>query len=146
MRTENYTFPLTRLADRLHLPETLAKWVWLKVAGVEEPVDASFVESRQWMDRAFHTDARCNGCAICARICPVDNIRMLDGRPAWQHRCEQCFACLQWRPQEAIQFGEHTAGRRRYHHPEVRVGDMARAFWRAEDLTPGSCAKIGCQI
>jgi len=28
---------------------------------------------------------------------------MFDGRPVWQHHCEQCFACLQWCPKEAIQ-------------------------------------------
>jgi Pyruvate/2-oxoacid:ferredoxin oxidoreductase delta subunit/flavodoxin len=116
--------PLTRLADRLGLDETLGKWVWLKVAGVDEMPDVPFIESRQWMDHGFYSDARCNGCATCARLCPVDNIHMVDERPEWLHRCEQCFACLQWCPHEAIQFGANTAGVPRYHHPDVTLGDM----------------------
>lgn len=119
--------PVTRLADALNLPEILAKPVWLKVAGVEEGNELSFLESRQVMDRAFWANDACNACGICARICPVANIGMVKERPVWQQRCEQCFACLQWCPQQAIQFGSNTAGKRRYHHPSVTLADMTRA-------------------
>jgi ferredoxin/flavodoxin len=119
--------PITRLTDRLDLPETVAKPIWLRIAGVEEPTDLSFLESRQLMDHAFRADGRCNGCGVCARICPVSNVEMVGGRPVWQHRCEQCFACLQWCPGEAIQFRGNTSGQRRYHHPDVTLADMVRA-------------------
>jgi ferredoxin/flavodoxin len=118
---------LTRLADRLNLPETLAKPVWLKVAGVAGPTELSFLASRQLMDRAFRADEQCNGCGICARLCPVSNIKMVDDRPVWQQRCEQCFACLHWCPKQAIQFGSKTTNRKRYHHPDVKLADMLRA-------------------
>ena len=52
------------------------------------------------------------------------NIEMVNERPAWLHRCEQCFACLQWCPQEAIQYGKKTVKYPRYHHPEVTLKDM----------------------
>jgi ferredoxin/flavodoxin len=117
---------LTRLTERLNMPETLAKPIWLRIAGVDEPTELSFIESRQLMDHAFQADEHCNGCGICSRICPVGDIEMVDDKPVWQHRCEQCFACLQWCPQEAIQFRGNTAGQRRYHHPDVTVADMVR--------------------
>ena len=125
--------PLTRLADALNLNESLGKWVWLKVAGVEESTALSFIESRQLMDRAFQADENCNGCGVCAKICPVGNIEMAEqagaphARPAWQQRCEQCFACLHWCPQAALQFGDTTAGKQRYHHPDVKLADMLKA-------------------
>lgn len=76
------------------------------------------------MDRKFWVDEKCDGCEICALICPAANIKMIDGKPAWLHRCEQCLACLQWCPQEAIQYGKNTIKYPRYHHPEVTLDDM----------------------
>jgi len=76
------------------------------------------------MDKSFWVDDKCNGCGICSRVCPANNIEMIDEKPVWLHRCEQCFACLQWCPQEAIQYGKKTVKYPRYHHPEVTLEDM----------------------
>jgi len=76
------------------------------------------------MDKKFWVDDKCNRCGICSEVCPAGNIEMTGGTPAWHHRCEQCLACLQWCPQEAIQYGEKTAKYPRYHHPEVLLEAM----------------------
>jgi ferredoxin len=76
------------------------------------------------MDKAFFADQRCNGCGTCAKVCPAGNITMTDGKPHWQGRCEQCLACLQWCPKEALQYGKKTAKYARYHHPEIKLADM----------------------
>ena len=76
------------------------------------------------MDKAFWTDPRCNGCEVCRRVCPCGNIEMKEDRPVWLHHCEQCLACIQWCPQEAVQFGKRTPRYERYHHPEVRLQDL----------------------
>lgn len=75
-------------------------------------------------DTKFFADAKCNGCGLCARVCPVANIAMEEGKPVWRHRCEQCMACLQWCPQESIQYGPRTANRRRYRHPDFTAADF----------------------
>lgn len=75
-------------------------------------------------DKDFWSDEKCTGCEICKNICPENNITILDGKPKWNHHCQQCFACLQWCPEEAIQMGQKTVGRKRYHHPEIRVKDI----------------------
>jgi flavodoxin/Pyruvate/2-oxoacid:ferredoxin oxidoreductase delta subunit len=79
------------------------------------------------MDVSFHSNEKCDGCAICSRICPVKNIKMVENKPSWQHHCERCMACLQWCPKEAIEFGKESIGRKRYHHPGVELSDMLRA-------------------
>ncbi len=77
-------------------------------------------------DKKYLVDDTCDGCGICALVCPVDNLVMADERPTWQHRCEQCMACMQWCPQESIQVGDKTRGARRYHHPSVRSADIVK--------------------
>jgi ferredoxin len=82
------------------------------------------------IDANFWADDRCNGCGICVRVCPVGNIGLVDDRPVWRHQCEKCLACLQWCPQEALQFKDVTLRRKRYRHPEVGLSDMLkRSEW-----------------
>jgi len=85
------------------------------------------------MDKSFWTDPRCNGCGVCRQVCPCGNIEMKEDKPLWLHRCEQCLACIQWCPQEAIQFGKRTPRYERYHHPEVRLQDLTAVPKRQEE-------------
>ena len=76
------------------------------------------------MDKSFWADEKCTNCAICEKICPAQNISVVNGKPVWQHHCEQCFACLQWCPEESIQYGKNTSKKKRYSHPEIKISDM----------------------
>jgi ferredoxin len=76
-------------------------------------------------DDLFEVRDGCTSCGTCARVCPVRNIQLVDGLPAWQHRCEQCFACLHWCPEGVVEWGGWTLGMGRYHHRLVTVEDMA---------------------
>ncbi len=61
----------------------------------------------------FATDS-CNGCGQCAKCCPACVISLRDGKPVWAAQCLQCLRCINECPQQAIQYGKSTAGRRRY--------------------------------
>jgi ferredoxin len=76
-------------------------------------------------DTSFEVGETCNGCGLCARICPVGNIHMADGRPVWQHHCETCYACFQWCARKAIH-GSIVEYEKRDHHPEVKVAAMLK--------------------
>ena len=75
-------------------------------------------------DKNFWVEDTCNSCEICYKICPVQNIEMIEGKPSWTHHCQQCFSCLHWCPEEAIQYGKKTIGRARYHHPDITFNEI----------------------
>ena len=77
------------------------------------------------LDKNFYADERCNGCGVCAKVCPVDNIEVKD-KPVWKNHCEQCLACIQWCPQECLQYGKKTKPYKRYHHPEITLRDLIK--------------------
>lgn len=76
------------------------------------------------MAKDYHATDKCTACGTCERICPVGNIKMENGRPVWGNECQQCVACIQWCPAQAIEYADKTAGRKHYHHPEVRISDI----------------------
>lgn len=84
------------------------------------------VVGKGWGSLALAADDHCTGCGICEKVCPVDNIAMVDGKPVWSDHCQVCFACLHWCPKEAVQAGPITVGMKRYHHPRVTLADMVR--------------------
>lgn len=63
----------------------------------------------------FHVTDACDGCGLCARICPIQAIKIEQGAPRWVRKnCTQCLGCINRCPQRAIQYGKGTASRGRY--------------------------------
>ena len=84
----------------------------------------SFIKEVNTMDEKYYTDENCNGCGICQKICPVDNIKLVNEKPEWQHKCQMCTGCLHYCPEKAIQWGEYTVGRDRYNHPYIKLKEL----------------------
>lgn len=89
--------------------------------GISYPIMA---KAFRHMDRLFWVDENCNGCAVCKRVCPADNIVIKDNKPVFLHKCEQCVACINWCPTGALQCTKKTIGRQRYHHPDIKLNDI----------------------
>lgn len=87
-------------------------------------IHGHFIKSLANKDKEFNVNEDCNDCATCSKVCPVENIKMQDGKPIFLHHCEQCFACIQWCPKQAINIKDKTQNRGRYHHPDITLSDM----------------------
>ncbi|OPJ56569.1 electron transport complex subunit RsxB [Clostridium oryzae] len=77
-------------------------------------------------DKQLLVNSDCTGCSICERVCPVANISMKDNKPVWHHRCEQCVACLNLCPRQAIQYRKITVGKKRYRNPFIKINELYR--------------------
>lgn len=116
VQTLNSTKP-----EKIEMSFFLARWLlW-------EPIYGIFSLKLPEKDKKFWLTEKCNGCGICEKVCPVANIKMENQKPSWQHKCQQCFACFHWCPQEAVQSGKKTIKRKRYRHPEVNLESMIEA-------------------
>ena len=85
----------------------------------------SFSELIPLADQSFRTNENCTGCGTCARVCPVNNIKMVNGKPVWLHHCETCYGCYGWCPENAV-CGDIVAYNDWYHNPEVKLSEMLR--------------------
>jgi flavodoxin/NAD-dependent dihydropyrimidine dehydrogenase PreA subunit len=69
-------------------------------------------------DKQFIVTDNCISCGRCEKVCPLNNIQMADGKPKWSGHCTHCMACICTCPKEAIEYGKHTKGLRRYYCEE----------------------------
>jgi flavodoxin/Pyruvate/2-oxoacid:ferredoxin oxidoreductase delta subunit len=116
----------TGLFQRLIIPlhgrfEPLYRKKMAQLTG--EPEDADFDTMIRHSDRCFHTNGKCVGCRLCAKVCPVVNIKIKDGRPSWLGHCENCLACYNWCPEHAIDCAIPAKGYY-YRNPKITAPDI----------------------
>ncbi len=74
--------------------------------------------------KKLHINSDCVGCGLCAMVCPLVNITLKDGKPQWGENCISCMGCINWCPQKAIEYGNKTEKRGRYHNPNISVNEL----------------------
>lgn len=68
--------------------------------------------------KAFRVTDECTGCGKCEARCPLNNVKLADGKPTWGKNCTHCMACIAGFPRQAIEYGSQTVGKPRYYLEE----------------------------
>lgn len=77
------------------------------------------------MMNSFVVTRDCNGCGVCEKICPTQNIEIKDGRAVHGKTCAACYACMHWCPAFATKLKFRPLRRKKqYTHPEVALRDI----------------------
>ncbi len=71
----------------------------------------------------FHVTDKCISCGRCEELCPLNNIRLVDGAPVYGENCTHCMACICACPTEAIEYKKRTVGKPRYYNSKSPVID-----------------------
>lgn len=71
---------------------------------------------------SFYATDACISCGICVKCCSTGTISMEKGaRPQWKKdTCIQCLACIHYCPERAIEYGNISRKKGRYHHPDIK--------------------------
>ncbi len=74
----------------------------------------------------FYASAACTKCGTCVKLCKNKNITLTEDGVVWGQDCQQCMACIQWCPNEAVRHPNVPEERKRYRNPDVTLEDMLR--------------------
>lgn len=83
-------------------------------------------------DVNFSVSDACVSCGRCKAVCASGNIIMEDGRPVFQHHCNQCVGCIQYCPKQAINYKTKTQRRRRYTHPDISFRELSEYYQNSQ--------------
>ena len=64
----------------------------------------------------------CIGCGICENQCPVNAVKVVNGKAKWvKDKCEICLGCLHKCPEFAIQYRNKTQNHGQFVNPNVKI-------------------------
>ena len=68
----------------------------------------------------FYAKDSCVGCGKCEKLCPLNNIRLVNKKPVWDNQCTHCMACIGNCPVRAIEYGAVTENKEPYNFGKYR--------------------------
>lgn len=106
---------IPQIKEILRRRERVSQMIVTGMAGLKSDIIQPLFYRLLVKDKPFHATDACVSCGICAKSCPLNNIRMVDGRPQWQGHCTTCLSCYHHCPQHAIHYGKATGKKGQYY-------------------------------
>ena len=75
--------------------------VWYHIAGLFGQRLWFYGKTSKYSDK-LKISASCTGCGLCAKLCPMKNITMRNGKPVANKKCTMCYRCISHCPQRAM--------------------------------------------
>lgn len=75
--------------------------------------------------KKFHINEDCNSCKICEKVCAFKNIQV-DKKPEFKNNCEQCMACIQHCPKNAIHL-KSEKNNERFINPNIKLKEIIQS-------------------
>ena len=105
----------------------IARHVYLFETIITVPFNPVWCKYKLTAKDFYVTDA-CVGCGKCQKLCPLNNISLVDGTPVWGDQCTHCMACIGNCPTKAIEYDTITQDKEPYHFKKYRyvVDDLKK--------------------
>jgi len=71
----------------------------------------------------FQIEESCTSCNICVKVCPNDNIKLVDGKPVFGDNCIVCLACTNNCPTNSIRMTNEKS-RTRFRNENITVKEI----------------------
>jgi len=65
-------------------------------------------------DKGYYANDDCNSCSLCEKVCPINNIEIKNGKPAFNNKCISCMSCIHHCPKKALNIKGKTENKKRY--------------------------------
>ena len=88
-----------------------------------------FLNKANWhlLSKDFSVSDACISCGKCVRICPTNNIQIVDGKVRFSDSCVACLGCYHRCPQKAIRY-KNKNKKDRYVNPFLNESDIGKDF------------------
>ena len=96
-----------------------ARHVWLWEIIVTLPFNPVWCKIKL-TTKDFYTNDKCVNCGKCESLCPLNNVKIIEGKTIWENNCTHCMACIGNCPTKAIEYGTITKEKSPYNFGEYQ--------------------------
>ena len=75
---------------------------WAHMAGLFGQRLWFYNKAMSYTDKVKINPDKCVGCGICAKGCPTQNLKIVDGKAVANNQCTMCYRCVSYCPKQAI--------------------------------------------